>query len=174
MYLDDRELELFDLWAQEHTAIAGTKLKYYAQDQSNTVYDPVYGEPISFAYKGPYEIDAFVSYPTSTGETREEGAAVEFRCNVWIARVEMERRGVPSPVEGDIIEFWDLPFFDQASVIRSDPNFGGYFFDVIQAADDGHLFDGPAFVGFTLECRRYTSYPPEQKLFGQGTTGECP
>jgi len=174
MFLGDSELELFDLWARESTAISGTKIKYYSQDQSNSTYDPVYGEPISMSYRGPFELDAFVAYPTSTAETREEGAAIEWRCDMWVARAEWEDRSVPVPIEGDIVEFWDIPFFDKFSMGKGDPNFGGYFFDVIQVSDDGHLFDGAAFVGFTFQLKRYTAMTPERKLFQQGTEGACP
>jgi hypothetical protein len=175
MHLSDDELPLFDVWAQEHARIAGTKIQWWSCDPAGSERDPLYDEPILSKWAGPFNMIGVPTYPDSIAESRDEGFKVEFRGDLWVARKEFEDAGAPGPVEGDIVFFWKLPFFDQASVIRSDPKGAGYYYDVIQVGDDGHLFDGAKFVGFTFELKRNTIFTPERRLFdSQSDTGVCP
>ena len=176
-HLKDQALSLFDQWAQEHTSVCGTDIRYFSFDRAKSTIDPLYGEATSLQYSGPYGVRGFVEYPENQAEQREEGFAIEFRCKAWIARAEIERAHCPVPVEGDILEFWDNPFFDAASIGRGSTKtgVGGYYFDVQQVSDDGHVFDGADFVGFSLELKRYTADAPERRLmYEQGDTEECP
>jgi len=165
--LTDVELPLFDLWANEHIRICGVEIRYYSFDADNTDVDPVYNEPINRAWNGPFKMFAFVGHEPGSATAEETGFRIEWYTEAWIPRREFERVGCPAPSEGDILEFWRIPYFDGASGGE------GYFFDVTQVADDGHLFDGPAFVGFLFDIRRNTTFTPEQKII-DSPEGPCP
>jgi hypothetical protein len=170
--MGDQELPIFDSWAQEHARISGTPIRLWSLDVSASTIDPLYGEPTDLVFNGPFEMVGVVTFPDGLAEAREKGLRTEFNASLWIARQEFEMVNCPRPGEGDIVAFWDIPFYEGWSSATRDRPAGGYFFDVHQVADDGHLFDGPAFVGYTLEIRRSTTYAPERKLFGDNV-GNC-
>lgn len=163
--LTDNELALHDSVATEVNRIAGTEVDLFEQDTEGGVYDPQYGEPVDRAFKGPFRLKAYVEWADSSPEVREEGFRTSFGSRCWIARKDLEERGIPIPTEGDVVRFWNRPFFNDFSV-DSDPRppDAGYFFNVIDVDEDGHLFDNPGFVGFWLVLQRRTEFTPERRV----------
>ena len=164
--LDEQEGRVFDSIAQEHVAAHGTELDYWHQDLENSIRDGLYDEPIERKWKGPYKINAFVEYMGGQPAMREEGMVVRWEGRIWVARVEFEDRNAPAPLEGDVLRFLDNKFFEEHSVNADHVPGAGYFFDVINADDDGHVFDTGYFVGFTINVLRRTEFTPERRLDG--------
>lgn len=161
--LSDSEKALFDSVATETTQIAGDRIRFYKLDVLGSDVDPLYDEPTRRRFTGPYEINAWVGYANSNPDVPPQGYRNTFATSAWIARAEVERVGMRAPEEGDIIEFWRVPFFAQDSVdtglVRP-----GYYFNVVNVSEDGHIFDRAGFVGFTLEIARNTEFTPERRI----------
>lgn len=95
-----------------------------------------------------------------------EGGRTTFGAEVWIARKSIEDIRAPQPNESDVLRIWNTPFFNEWAVDNApsgQPN-TGYFFDIIDVDDDGHLFDSPTFVGFKLSIKRRTEFTPERRI----------
>ena len=169
------ELELFDQYAQEHARITGTPCDYYKLDIKNSKLDPLYGEPIEGGevYSKAFKIFAHILWPNPNLRVQEAGVSMEFSSVIWVSRKEMDDKGIPSPFAGDIIRFWDIPYFNKLSVTNQDIEGSGMYFDVIDVKDDGHIKDTPFFVGFKLQVKRTSKFEAERKL-NPGTEGrEC-
>lgn len=164
--LDAQELFVFDSIANEHVEAHGTEIKYWRQDLDRSLRDPLYDEPVDRCFRGPFQMFGFVEYPPGVPEMTENGMRVTWATSVWIPRVQFESAGAGSPLEGDVLQFWDLPFFGEHGVNAEEVPGRGYYFDVVNADDDGHVFDSAAFVGFKLEVRRRTEFTPERRLEG--------
>jgi hypothetical protein len=162
--LDGREVCLFDHFAEEHLNIYGTPIEYYHQDIANSVRDRLYDEPIDRAWLGPYKLKAYVEYIAAQPEAREYGTRITWNGTIWISRKSLETIGAPAPLEGDIIRYWSNKFFKEHSVNGEEVPGAGYYFDVINSDDDGHVFDSAAFTGFKLTVSRRTEYTPERRL----------
>lgn len=163
--------DLFACWNQEHTEALGTPLDYWRQDLVNTKRDPLYNEPEQRIWAGPFRFKAFVEWPAQTYEAREEGARVLWEGGVYIPRLSIEESNMPGwPTEGDVIRFWQLPFFDHYGLgADSDQNIpgAGFYFDVIGVDEDGHALDNPVFTRFKLSIKRRTEFTPERRLFNE-------
>jgi hypothetical protein len=164
--IDGSEIATFDHFVTERTRAHGTRLDYWHQDLPNTARDKLYDEPVNRAWRGPYKIYGYVEYSPGQPEMREEGIRVTWTGNIWIARKEIENASAPPPLEGDIIRYWPLPFFAEHGVNNEESavSTAGYFFDVVNSDDDGHIAGAAAFVGFKLEVRRRTEFTPERRL----------
>lgn len=162
--IGDGERKLFDSVAQELNQIVGTDLDYFVQDVNESTRDPLYDEPIERVFKGPYRVKAYVEQPSTTPEVREEGYRTIFDGSVWIARADFDALGLSAPSEGDVLRFWNTPFFNSQAVDGEDVPNRGYFFDVVDVDEDGHLNDTASFVGFKLVVRRRTEFTPERRL----------
>lgn len=163
--------DMFACWAAEHTAAAGTEVDYWWQDLLNSTLDPVYNEPEARLWQGPFRLKAFVTRPEPQFEVREQGSRAVWPGTLWVARLEIEESEMPGlPKEGDVVRFWDLPFYDNYSLgsdlDRNIPG-AGYYFDVINAMEDGHFRDSPDFVGFQFSLKRRTEFTPERRVFNQ-------
>jgi hypothetical protein len=164
--LGDQERFLFDSVASEVTNIAGTALEYFALDKEKTKRDALYDEPTQYVWRGPYKLKAFVTWPDGVPEAREEGMKTNFEnSTAWLSRLDVESIRMPYPAPGDIVKFWSVPFFRSVSVGGLAVPNAGYYFDVLDADDDGHIFDQASFVGFKLELKRRTEFTPERKIF---------
>jgi hypothetical protein len=165
LQLPDCEHDLFDSIAQEHVNIHGTDIDYWSHTVDSDSRDPLYDEAIERVYKGPFRLKGYVSWPDSVPEARFEGERTTFGAEMWIARKTIEDVRAPSPNETDVVRIWNTPFFNAWAVDTQDvgPN-AGYFFDVIDVDDDGHLFDSPQFVGFKLSIKRRTEFTPERRI----------
>lgn len=167
--LEESEACFFDSIAQEHVKAHGTDLMFWHQDIEASVKDPLYDEPIAREWAGPYKIKGFVEYMAGTPQMQEEGMTVRWSGRVWVARVELEERGAPAPLEGDVFKFWDNKFFTEHSVnadeaaLHGSPK-PGYFFDIINVDDDGHVFDTGHFVGLVITVSRRTEFAAERRL----------
>lgn len=164
--LPECEHDLFDSIAQEHSQIAGTSIDLYLHNLEKSKRDPLYDEPVQRVFDGPFRIKGHVTFPDSAPEARMEGFHTTFSAEAWIARKELEDAGIKQvPGEGDVMSFWRTPFFDAGSV-DNDPTvpFSGYFFDVVDVDEDGHLFDSPSFVGFKFTLKRRTEFTPERRI----------
>jgi len=162
--LCDYERELFDGYAQEQVAIAGTDVDYYSLSIDKSTRDALYDEPEVVKYYGPYRMRGFFEFPDTTPEAREQGLRTEWSTTIWIARTEFERTNAHAPIEGDIIQVWDTSFFEHDAVDEERVPGAGLYLEVIKADHDGHMFDTPTFVGFKLELRRRSEFTPERKL----------
>jgi hypothetical protein len=167
--LTEAEACVFDSIAEEHVSGHGTDLLFWHQDVEHSIRDPLYDEPIDRAWRGPYALKGFVEYMAGQPQMDEQGMTVRWRGFIWIARSALESAGAPAPLEGDVLKFWDNKFFTEHSVNSDEdaihgPPPSGYFFDVINADDDGHIFDTGHFVGLKLEVMRRTEFTPERRL----------
>jgi len=166
MLLDGSELCYFDSLLEEHIQITGTPIEYYHQDLAKSRRDPLYDEPIERAWKGPYRLKGFVEYIPSQSEMREEGFRVTWNGTVFLPRKALEDLGAPSPLQGDVLRFWENKFFQKhAAGGREEPG-AGYYFDVIHVDDDQHLFDTALFLGFKLTVARRTEFSAERRVRG--------
>ena len=157
---------MFDSIASEMNNIAGTAIDYYALDKQKTKRDALYDEPIQYVWRGPYKLKAYVTWPESTPDAREEGMKSDFEgTTAWLARADIEGLRMPYPQEGDIIRFWAVPYFNSAGVDGLAVPNAGYYFDCLDVDDDGHIFDQASFVGFKIELKRRTEFTPERKIF---------
>lgn len=168
--IDGSEIATFDHFAVERTEATGTNLDYWHQDIEGSVRDPLYDEPIDRKWKGPFKIVGYVEYAPGQPEMREEGMRVTWTGTIWMARKAIEDAGAPAPLEGDVIRYWPIPFFAEHGVNseKSAVRTAGYFFDVVNCDDDGHIGGAAAFVGFKLEVRRRTEFTPERRLLEDG------
>jgi len=167
MVFDSSELCMFDSIAGEHIEAYGTDLRFWHQDHEHTKRDALYDEPVDRAFKGPYLLKGYVEYAGGTPEMTEQGMRVTWAGNIWIARSSLEAANAPAPLEGDVISYWDVPFFAEHAVNSEEPVPGKmYAFDVVNSDDDGHVFDSEAFLYFKLDVRRRTEFTPERRLAG--------
>lgn len=165
----DKEACVFDKIAQEHTEAIGTTLYFWHQDIEHSIRDPLYDEPIDRAWDGPYKIKGYVEYMEGQPQMQEQGMTVRWQGTIWIARSSLEDAGAPAPLEGDVFKFWDNKFFTEHSVNADEDALHGipkpgYFFDVINADDDGHIFDEAHFVGMRIQVMRRTEFTAERRL----------
>ena len=158
------EIYLADRDAQEHVRQIGTKIEYYELDTKNSIVDPLYNEPIQRKFSKAYIMYVYVSWPNPEFMVREDGVHTVYSGSIWMARREAEVVGLESPRPGDVVRFWDIPFFNNQAANGRDIDGAGLFFDVIEVKDDGHLYDTPYFVGFKIDLRRRTEFGPERKL----------
>lgn len=165
----DMESCVFDSIAKEHTEAVGTTLYYWHQNIEESIRDPLYDEPIDRAWLGPYKIKGFVEYMEGQPQMQEQGMTVRWQGALYIARASFEEAGAPAPLEGDVFKFWDDKFFTGHSVnedkdaLEGTPS-PGYYFDVINSDDTGHIFDQAYFVGFRLLVMRRTEFTAERRL----------
>lgn len=165
--LDGSELCVFDTWAEEKMEAHGTPVKYYHQDIEGSERDPLYDEPVDREFRGPFLLKGFVEYPPGVPEMTENGMRVTWTGIVYFARATLEAKGLPTPLEGDILQFWDeVLFFREHGVNGEDVPGAGYYFDVVNVDDDGHIFDSAAFTHLKMEIRRRTEFTPERRLAG--------
>lgn len=163
----ENELDLYDQIAGEQIAHVGTELVVYQLDIVNSKVDPLYGEPQERVFKGPYQMFAHVAWPEASPAVGEAGKEFEWPSAAWLPRMGLEKVGARAPLEGDIVRFWDLPYFVmQASGYAPEDADAGYYFQVIKVNNDGHLFDSAKFVGFRLDLKRLSAFSPE-RLFGK-------
>lgn len=162
--LTGSEGAMFDHFAQEHTGASGTEVLLWHQDLEESIRDPLYDEPIEREWQGPFKFKAWVEYIAGTPQMQEEGMTVRWQGNIWVARKELEDTGTPAPLEGDVIKYWDNKFFAEHGVNAEHGVEGGYYFDVINVDDDGHVNDSGHFVGLTITVLRRTEFTPERRL----------
>lgn len=164
--LDGRDAAMFDHFAQEHTNASGTDLLLWHQNLEESVRDPLYDEPIEREWDGPFAFKGYVEYMAGTPQMQEEGMSVRWQGTIWVARKELEDSKVPAPLEGDVLRFWDNKFFTEHSVNAEEAALhgAGYYFDVINVDDDGHVQDSDHFVGLTITVMRRTEFTAERRL----------
>jgi len=147
----------------------GTDIMYWHQNVSRSVRDPLYDEPIERAWDGPYQLKGFVEYMESQPQMKEEGLTIRWQGTIWIARAAVEAISAPVPLEGDVFRFWNNRFFNQHAVNQdtdavTGPPASGYYFDVTNVDDEGHVFDTGYFVGLRIRVMRRTEFTPERRL----------
>ena len=166
--------EMFACWAAEQTQASGTLVDWYSQDIPAATLDPLYNEPENRVWNGPYRFKAFVEFPDQSIEVREEGHRFVWSGGmVWVPIRMVEDGDMPNiPQEGDVVRMWSIPFFDALYNIDLEGGSppapeAGYYFDVIDVTEDGHVFDEAAFTGFKCEIKRRTEFTPERRLANQ-------
>lgn len=162
--LDGQDASMFDHFAQEHVNASGTEILLWHQDLQESIRDPLYDESIEREWLGPYKLKAWVEYIAGAPQMQEQGMSVRWEGTVWIARKELEDTGTPAPLEGDVIKYWDNKFFAEHGVNAEHGVHGGYYYDVINVDDDGHVQDSAHFVGLTMNILRRTEFTPERRL----------
>lgn len=167
----DRDRELLDCWAKEYSEHELIDLNYFSLDLQGSVRDPIHDE-VEWRWKGPYIVKGAITKPTSQAITEERGITGEYATDVKITRVDAESVGLPRPKVGDIILFWDIPFYqDFGSLNSRQIRNASYYFDIQQVNTEGHMGLGPEFTAFALECLRKTEFTPERKIYGDGPAG---
>lgn len=164
--LGDAEKALFDSVSQEHVGIVGTTVLYWIQNQKKSIVDPLYNEPVKRGFDGPFLLKAFFTYPDKSPTVGLEGFSSAFDASMFIPRAEIERVRMPaSPGESDICRVWDAPYWNEQFAVDGFPiPDAGLYFSVIDAKEDGVVFDTSHFVGFQCSLRRSTQQTPERKL----------
>ena len=162
--LSDTEKFLFSHFADEHIRIIGTSCDYFAQQISKATRDPLYDEPTERSWTKPFRIKAWVSWPSTTPVLGEEGFRFALQTQAWIPRAELERHDVPAPFEGDILRFWNTPFFNAVGTAGESVKGGGLFFAVVNADSDGHINDTASFTGFRVDMKRRTEFGEERRI----------
>lgn len=161
--LGAEEAFLFDSVAAEINNIAGTDIDYFPLDPTR-VRDPLYDEPEERKFCGPFRLKGYAEWPSSTPEMREEGFKETFEATFYIARQAFDDAGAPYPNEGDAIRIWNTPYFNANAVINEEIPGAGYYFDVVDVDDQGHINDTAYFVGFSIGVRRRTEFTAERRL----------
>lgn len=163
--LPECEHDLFDSIAQEQVDIAGTPIEYYKHEIQKGVRDALYDEPLKRVYRGPFLLKAYLAWPDQAPEVRMEGYRTLVNAEAWISRKSVEDSNMPIPGETDVVRVWNIPFFNKEWAVNADnvPN-SGYFFDVLNVNDDGHLFTSAQFVGFRLTLKRRSEFTPERRI----------
>lgn len=164
--LGERDGAMFDHFAQEHTEASGTEILFWHQNLEESLRDPLYDEPIDREWLGPYKMKAWVEYIAGSPQMTENGMTVRWSGTMWIARKTLEDGGIPAPLEGDVIKYWDNKFFTEHGVNAEEGVHGGYYFDIINVDDHGHVHDSGHFVGLTINIMRRTEFTPERRLDG--------
>lgn len=162
--LNGDESFLFDMWAQEHTHISGVEIEFWSFDEKKSKRDALYDEPIKRGWKGPFKLKGYIEWPDSTPEARVEGLRTTWSASAWITRKDFEDAEAPPPSEGDVIRVWNIPFFQSFGVDDEEVPGRGYFFDILNVNDDGHLWDQANFVGYSFTFARRTEFTPERRL----------
>lgn len=170
--LDGAELYLRDLYAQEPVNISGTVCELFTRNIADSIIDPLYGEPSETAWDGPYRLFASVEWPEATPEVVDEGLRQLWPSGVWIPRKTIEDVQARAPREGDILRFWELPFFDEMAGRRQPGSNAAFYFDIIQVNDDGHSHDDSAFVAFRCDLKRRSDAPPELSFHPEVKPGD--
>jgi hypothetical protein len=170
-HLGDQDTPLFERIAREHTHIIGCDIEYWVLDVQKSKTDPVYGEPLERSWAGPYRVVGYAEYPAGTTTSDEIGTRISWVSTAWISRLAFEQQGTPVPGEGDILHItWERARQVFSGAIGGDGDVVppgqkiGYYFDVIQVDDDGHIFDSAAYVGYRYDLKRRSEFMPERKL----------
>ena len=159
-----KEIFLVDRDVQEHIRQVGTKIDYYQLDTKNSKVDPLYDEPIARKFSKAFILYVYVSWPNPEFMVREDGVHSVFQSAVYMARKEAEDVGLQDPHPGDIIRFWNTPFFNKLAANGREIEGAGMYFDVIEVKNDAHLYDTPYFTGFKIDVKRRTEFGAERKL----------
>lgn len=165
LQMPECEHALFDSIAQEHVQILGTDIDYFSHQVGDSTRDALYDEPVKRAYQGPFRLKGYIAWPDSQPEVRMEGWRTTFSAEAWIPRKDFEDGHCPDPSETDVLRIWKIPYYDKNWSVDGDnvPN-SGYFFDILNVNDDGHLFTSPTFVGYRLVLKRRTEFTPERRV----------
>lgn len=156
---------LFDSLAQEKVNFGGTPMEFYSLDRRLTKVDYLYGESTDKHWRGPYHFKAQFVWPDPTPEQREEGYRNTLSTQCWVSRKSFDDLKVPAPDRGDIIRVWNIPFINNQGVDSEGTPNAGYYFNVVNVADDAHMFDNPDFSMFRFDIRRYSESVPERRIF---------
>lgn len=167
--LDASELHLMDNYAQEHVGVMGTVIEFYSLSIARSTRDALYGEMSEHAFRGPYRMKAWVSYPDNAVNVGDSGQSGDWSGKIWIPRKSLEEAGCPMPSEGDVFRFWKIPYWDSdAGILLDDsapaPPGSGFYFNLTNVDEEGVLFDNPQFVGVSSDYARHTSFTPERRI----------
>jgi len=166
--MENENQELPAIWSQEKTNGEGTTIVYWSQDIEGSTLDPLYNEPETREWAGPYRFKAFVEWPEQAYEVREEGNEINWTGRCYIPRLTIEDAEAPPPKEGDVIRIWEIPHFDAfAQGMESGIPHAGYYYDLTGVVEDGHVFDNPEFEGFWCDIKRRTEFTPERRVLNE-------
>lgn len=167
LQLPECEHDLFDSVAQEHVNIAGTEIDYYSHQYLKSPKDPLYDEPIKRIYTGPFRMKGFAVWPDDTPDIKMEGWRSIINSEIWIPRLTIEQAKCPVPNETDVIQIWDTPYYEEWATQGPLIEGAGYYFDVLNVNDDGHLFDSARFTGFKMLIKRRSDFTPERRIHNE-------
>lgn len=143
---------LFDSVAQEVNKLAGTTAVIYQFEEAESSRDPLWDEEIETVYKqnaqGTEGIECPVYFkdPDRSSLTGEEGIRLDKTSEVWIAKADMDARGIRRLRPGDIIKVWT----DQ-------------FYDVIEShVAEGNISDSSTYSMIRFDVTRRTKALPER------------
>jgi hypothetical protein len=156
---------LFDTYATEHSAtISGTEILYFVRDMERSKRDPLYDEPVHIVWIGPYKLKGSFDKPEPIRETIEQGQRAEWDAIITFPRSIVEAAGMRVPLVGDVVQVWDIPFFNEEGVDHAPVPGRKFAFDVENVDSDGHVNNEAAFVNFRLTVKRRTEFTPERRI----------
>lgn len=149
--LGDWDRCLFDSIAQEVAELAGTTAIFYQFDEDASTKDPLWNESLDTQYKknssGVVGIECPVVFkdPERNAVVGEEGFRLDKISQVYVARVDLDKRGLRRPRPGDIIKVW------------------GEYYDVTEThVAEGHINDSGTYSTMQIDVVRRTKGPPER------------
>ncbi len=162
-FMSEGQKFLFDLYATQSVKLSGTAFDFFSLNMRATKADLLYGEAKEKVWVGPYKLTGFVEFPKFDPSMMEEGLKFSAEAKSWISRQEFDEAHIPYPKPGDVIRFWNVPYFNDRSEAQ------GYFFNLTNVNENGHLFDNPDFTGFSLTIKRNTEFTAERRVLSPET-----
>lgn len=155
--INDKDAAFLDHIAQEVNCLAGTNAVIFQFDEAASKRDWVYGESVDREYvpdsKGKQGIicPALFKSPDRTAISGEEGFRMDKNSTVFVARKDLDEKGLIRPSEGDIWMLWGR-YYDVKSSSATEGRFSDsgrtsmYEVDVVRrtkAVPEGMWFDSP-------------------------------
>lgn len=172
----ERERGIFDCIAVESSsAISGGEADLFLCDYTRSTRDPLYGESVEKFWIGPYHLNVYHENPESSPSTVEQGFKNQWDVVLWIPRVSLEEQSVVrAPDEGDVVQLWNIPFFNSLAVNDMPIPKAGLFFSVEKVNTDAVFAMSPSFGGFKLYLKRRSEFTPERRLTPGPTPPKAP
>jgi hypothetical protein len=142
---------LFDSVAQEVNKLAGTTAIIYQFEEMESTRDPLWDEEVTTVYKkndqGTIGIECPVYFkaPDRSSLTGEEGLRLDKTSEVWIAKADMDERGIRRLRPGDIVFLWNTQYYDVTE----------------SHASEGYINDNPQYSMVRFDLVRRTKGLPE-------------
>lgn len=141
---------LFDSVAQEVNKLAGTTAIIYLFEETESTRDPLWDEEVTTVYKKNdkgiigIECPIFFKDPDRSQLTGEEGLRLDKTSEFWVAKADLDERGIRRMRPGDIIKVW------------------GEYYDVIEShISEGHINDSGSYSTLRFDVARRTKAMPE-------------
>lgn len=163
LHLGSCEDDLAKELAAEEIAQSSTPILYFRQDRLGTTWDPVYNEPRKLAFRPGLVLPGRVQKPEKQVDAGERGQKTRWDAVLWLAVATWPNLQDP-PREGDVVGFWDVPYFRKTAVANETIPAANHYYDVIRVDTDGHVNMTATFVAWEITLVRRTEFAPERRL----------